>query len=209
MNEAIRMQISAFVDGELPDSEADLLLRRLSQDAEMRREAADYLEVGRIMRGESAVRGIERLRERILAGIDDKAVEDGHKAPDSESGSALRPLIGIAVAASVALVAIFGLQMTPGVDDAAPGASAVAGAADDSAYATPKPLDEQILQYVESHGAASSELGANGMKTRLTTLRRSEEVTADESEVEGLPIDEQAEDEVENGESADDSQTRP
>jgi negative regulator of sigma E activity len=26
MNEAIKMQISAFVDGELPDSEADLLL---------------------------------------------------------------------------------------------------------------------------------------------------------------------------------------
>ena len=67
MNEAIRMQISAFVDGELPDSEADLLLRRLSQDAEMRREAADYLEIGRIMRGEPAVRGIERLRQHISA----------------------------------------------------------------------------------------------------------------------------------------------
>ena len=207
MNEAIRMQISAFVDGELPDSEADLLLRRLSQDAEMRREAADYLEIGRIMRGEPSVRGIERLREHILAGIDDKAVDDGHSAPDSESGNALRPLIGIAVAASVALVAIFGLQMTPGVDDAAPDAGTVAGSVEDSAYATPKPLDEQILHYVESHGAASSELGANGMKARLTTLRRSEEVAADDADT--LPVDEQAEDEVESGDSADDSLNRP
>jgi len=31
MNEAIRMQVSAFVDGELPENEADLLVRRLSQ----------------------------------------------------------------------------------------------------------------------------------------------------------------------------------
>ena len=74
MNEAIKMQISAFVDGELPDSEADLLLRRMSQYAELRRVAADYLELGRVMRGESSVRNIERLRERIAAALDDKVV---------------------------------------------------------------------------------------------------------------------------------------
>ena len=32
MNEGIEMQISAFVDGELPENEAELLLRRMSQD---------------------------------------------------------------------------------------------------------------------------------------------------------------------------------
>ena len=74
MNEAIKMQISAFVDGELPDSEADLLLRRMSQDAELRRVAADYLDLGRVMRNESSVRNVERLRERIAAAIDDKVV---------------------------------------------------------------------------------------------------------------------------------------
>jgi len=36
MNEAIKMQLSAFVDGELPENESELLLRRLSQDAELR-----------------------------------------------------------------------------------------------------------------------------------------------------------------------------
>ena len=59
------MQISAFVDGELPDAEADLLLRRMGQDAELRRQAAEYLEIGRAMRGEGVVPGIERLQERI------------------------------------------------------------------------------------------------------------------------------------------------
>ncbi len=180
MNEAIKMQISAFVDGELPDSEADLLLRRMSQDAELRRVAADYLELGRVMRGESSVRNIERLRERIAAALDDKVVEQDEVGPDLESGKALRPLVGVAVAASVALIAIFGLQMTPGVDTQAPATDTVAGAAEDTSYSTPKPLDLQILQYVERHGAVTSELGDNGMRARLTTLRRSEEVSVED-----------------------------
>jgi hypothetical protein len=200
MNEAIKMQISAFVDGELPDSEADLLLRRMSQDAELRRIAADYLELGRIMRGEASVRHVERLRERIAAALDDKVIEQHESGPDLESGKALRPLVGIAVAASVALVAIFGLQMTPGVDTQAPGGDTVAETVEDSSYSTPKPLDRQILQYVERHGAASSELGDNGMRTRLTTLRRSEEVL----------VEDQTDDEADSEESpANDSPTQP
>ena len=200
MNEAIKMQISAFVDGELPDSEADLLLRRMTQDTELRRVAADYLELGRVMRGEASVRNIERLRERIAAAIDDKVIERDEAGPDLESGKALRPLVGIAVAASVALIAIFGLQMTPGVDTQAPSADTVAESVEDSGYSTPKPLDQQILQYVERHGAASTELGANGMRARLTTLRRSEEVSVEEA----------TDDEAENEESpVNDSPTQP
>jgi hypothetical protein len=200
MNEAIKMQISAFVDGELPDSEADLLLRRMSQDAELRHVAADYLEFGRVMRGEASVRNIERLRQRIVAAIDDKVIEQDEAGPDLESGKALRPLVGIAVAASVALIAIFGLQMTPGVDTQAPSTDTIADTVEDSSYSTPKPLDQQILQYVERHGAASSELGDNGMRTRLTTLRRSEEVL----------VEDQTDDEADSEESpANESPTQP
>ena len=116
MNDAIRMQISAYVDGELPDSEAGLLLRRMSQDPELRREAAEFLELGRIMRGEGSAPGVERLRERIAAAIDGRPEDDGELSPDTQKGSALRPLVGVAVAASVALIALFGLQLAPGVD---------------------------------------------------------------------------------------------
>ena len=70
MNDAIKMQISAFVDGELPDAEADLLLRRMSQDATLRKQAAEYLEIGRAMRGEAAAPGVDRLQERIAAALD-------------------------------------------------------------------------------------------------------------------------------------------
>jgi negative regulator of sigma E activity len=99
MNDAIRMQISAFVDGELPDAEADLLLRRMSQDAELRHKAAEYLEIGRALRGESNVKGIDRLLERIASEIDDKPLVDDVVKPESVPARAMRPLVGVAVAA--------------------------------------------------------------------------------------------------------------
>jgi len=183
MNDAIRMQISAFVDGELPDAEADLLLRRISQDAELRRQASEYLEIGRAMRGEPGVAGIEHLQERIAAAIDDRPVEAGDAVAALKSGRAIKPLVGIAVAASVALVALFVLQLSPGVDGTVdPADETVAEAPADAGYTVPQPVDEQLRQYYLSHGASSSELGANGMNARLVTLRLSEETLDEEDE---------------------------
>ncbi len=196
MNEAIRTQISAFVDGELPDSEADLLLRRMSQDAELRRAAAEFLELGRAIRGETSVPGIEVLRARIAAALDHKAHAAEAVAPDAPSGKALRPLLGIAVAASVALVALFGLQLTPGVGTGGPVEENVADVAPDPGYTVPRQVDEQLRQYYLSHGASSSELGANGMNARLVTLRLSEETLVEEEDEEEPVTDEQATDET-------------
>ncbi len=182
MNDAIRMQISAFVDGELPDAEADLLLRRMGQDAELRRKAAEYLEIGRVMRGEQSIAGISRLQERIAAGIDDRPFDGGETIAEPATGRSMRPLIGVAVAASVALIALFGLQLTPGVDGTAEPVNNVAEVAEDSSYTVPQPIDEQLRQYYLSHGASSSELGANGINARLVTLRLTEEGLADDEE---------------------------
>ena len=184
MNEAIRMQISAYVDGELPDSEAELLLRRLSQDAELRREAAEFLELGRALRGEASVPGIERLRERVAAALDDKAVEDDKTPAEAPPGRSLKPLVGVAVAASVALVALVGLQFTQGIGQGEVVDSTVAETEADPGYTVPEQIDEQLRQYYLSHGDSSSELGANGMNTRFVSLRISEEALVDEDESE-------------------------
>ena len=202
MNDAIRMQISAFVDGELPDAEADLLLRRMGQDAELRRKVAEYLEIGRALRGERSVPGIDRLQERIAAEIDDKPLDDDVVVPETKSGSAIRPLIGVAVAASVALIAIFGLQMTPGIDEKLAGDNTVAEVAEvveDPGYTVPQQVDEQLRQYYLSHGASSSELGANGMNARLVSLRLSDEALSEEDAVDSDEADD----------SADESPTQP
>lgn len=182
MNDQIRMQISAFVDGELPDAEADLLLRRMGQDAELRRKAAEYLEIGRAMRGEASVRGIERLQERVAAGINDEPLAEEEAPAEVSKGRSMRPLVGVAVAASVALIAIFGLQVTPGVDstNGIENDAAVAEVVEDPGYTVPQPADEQLRQFYLSHGASSTELGANGMNARLVTLRLSEEPLPEE-----------------------------
>ncbi len=62
MNDAIRMQLSAFVDGELPENEAELLLRRMSQDVELLQEVAEYLAIVRLMRAEEGLAGADRLQ---------------------------------------------------------------------------------------------------------------------------------------------------
>jgi negative regulator of sigma E activity len=187
------MQISAFVDGELPDSEADLLLRRMSQDAELRREAAEYLELGRALRGEASVRGVEKLRERITAALDDKAFEEVMDEPEAPTGRALRPLLGVAVAASVALVALFGLQLTPGVDGTGAVDANVADVTENPGYTVPRQIDDDLRQYYLSHGASSSELGANGVNARLVTLRLSEEALVDEEPEEDSEEDSETE----------------
>ena len=193
MNDAIRMQISAFVDGELPDAEADLLLRRMSQDAELRQKAAEYLEIGRALRGESNVKGIDRLLERIASEIDDKPLIDDVVKPESVPARAMRPLVGVAVAASVAMIAIFGIQITPGIDDEVTSESAVvAESAEDPGYTVPQQIDDQLRQYYLSHGASSSELGANGMNARLVTLRLSEERLSEEEVEDSNEADESA-----------------
>jgi len=196
MNDAIRMQISAFVDGELPDAEADLLLRRMSQDADLRKQVAEFLEIGRAMRGEPGVPGVERLQDRISAALDDKPLADDEVVPEAPAGRSMRPWLGAAVAASVALLAIIGLQFSPGIDGSneVEPERAVADVDEDAGITVPVP-DDELRQYVLSHGASSSELGANGLNTRLVTLRLSEEALAEE-ETEEDTVDEEATDEI-------------
>ncbi len=190
MNDAIRMQISAFVDGELPDNEADLLLRRMGQDAELRQKVADYLAIGRIMRGEASVPGVDRIHERVSAVLEDKPFENQQDSTEPPRSRAIRPLAGIAVAASVALLAIFGLQQMSGVVDPEGPATDrnIADTAPETTYTAPDFADDQLREYYLSHGATTTENGANGMNSRLVTLRLREEVldgpTVDEKEAE-------------------------
>lgn len=177
MNDAIRMQISAFVDGELPDNEADLLLRRMGQDAELRQLVAEYLAIGRSLRGEASLPGVDRIHERVAAAIDDKPLDTVEQVEAVPANRSVRPLAGVAVAAAVAVLAIFGLQQTTsinGIDSVSPGTSPADTGAN-TAY-TAEGISDQLRQYYLSHGATTTANGANGMNARLVTLRFSEEV---------------------------------
>lgn len=172
MNDAIRMQISAFVDGELPSNEAEMLLRRMSHDAELRQQVADYLETGRMIRGERSIAGMGRLRERIAAAVDEKPLQEGPGDAEHAAPRYVRPLAGVAIAATVALAAIFGLQQTILSSDQAGIADsdnvAAAGVAEET-YTVPP--DDMLLQYRMSHGATTLDIGATDISARLVSLQ--------------------------------------
>ena len=144
MNDGIKMQISAFVDGELPQNEAELLLRRLCQDAELREQAAEYLAMGRVIRGERYIAGLSTLRERISASLDDTSLHEEFDVVDTARPRFGRPLAGVAIAATVALAALLGLQQMTGVQELDP-AVPVDAVADstDAAYTVPGQEDEE------------------------------------------------------------------
>jgi len=180
MNDGIRMQISAFVDGELPENEAELLLRRMSQDAELRQEVAEYMAMGRLIRCEPGLASADRLHERIAAAIDDRPADAGDSTSVATASRAIRPLAGAAIAATVALVAIFALQQTTGVDEL-PGESPLPVA--NESVPNVDAQQERQRQYFLNHAETSSQFGANGMNSRVVTLRFSEDVTLELEEV--------------------------
>ncbi len=184
MNEAIKTQISAYVDGELPQNEAELLLRRMCQDRDLRQQAAEYLALGRAMRGERAVTGTAALRSRISAALDDQSLQqEDFVAVEAQRSRFLRPLTGVAIAATVAVAAIFGLQQMAAVPGGDPATSTeVVAEATDAAYTVPDQADDPLRDYYLRHSASSSEFGANSINTRLVTLQLYEDVTLDDED---------------------------
>ena len=176
MNDAIKMQISAFVDGELPQNEAELLLRRLCQDRELRQQAAEYMSVGRIMRGERTIVGMAQLRQRIAAELDDKDFELEPPAAAAAPARLVRPIAGFAIAATVAVAALLGLQQMSGTTDVSePVTSAVAEAVDTS-YTVPQAEEDPLRDYYLRHSASASYLGADSFNARLVDFQVREDL---------------------------------
>ena len=175
MNDALEMQISAFIDGELPENESELLVRRLSQDAAMRQQVSRYLEMGRLMRQDREVPGMGQLRGSIAAALGDE-LEQPHDEPKVVGSRLMTPTTGVAVAATVAAVALLGLSQLQGPGDPL---LQRAVAIDDGPAAYTEPAVDQVLadqpnemlmQYYLSHGDSTSGLGPNGILTQVVTL---------------------------------------
>jgi negative regulator of sigma E activity len=139
--------LSALLDGELPPEQTGFLLKRVQRDAELRGALQRYQLIGDTLRGERA-----RLRPdfmlRVSAAV---AAEPPLPAPERRAaagsrGAALRwlkPVAGLAVAATVASVAVVVMQREPvGQAPAAlvAATSPVAGPPVPVAVAPPAPL---------------------------------------------------------------------
>lgn len=171
------MQISAFVDGELPENEAELLMRRLNQDVAMRQQVAQYLAIGRCVRRDVDLPGMNALRGRIAAAMGEESFPAQH-SQSTENPRFLKPTIGFAVAASVAVLAVVGLRqsVTPEGDGAAPPVAVVESIQAPAITQAPASsvdaavVSEELREMYRRHNASSADFGASGIITRLVTL---------------------------------------
>src|SRR5579863_6002090 len=110
MSEQIREQVSAFLDGELPDSETELLLKRLTRDGELRESFGRYALIGESIRGTSRGLLTKGFAGRVNMAIDGEPVAAVGQVHESRAPRWWRPFAGAAVAAGVAAVAVVALQ---------------------------------------------------------------------------------------------------
>ena len=170
----VEKKLSAFVDGELPENESELLLRRLSQDTALRGQVARYLAIGRLIRQDVEVPGMDGLRNRIAVALGDDAALLRQEQPVVGS-KFMTPVTGVAVAATVAALALVGLSQL----DATIGPDLDSAVAIDMAPSYTEPTvqeeldnqpDAQSLEYFRRHVDSSSDLGTNGTLTRMVTF---------------------------------------
>lgn len=113
MSEDIREQLSALMDGELGRDERAFLLRRLEHDAELRSLWSSM----HLMRDVIVHRpggAPLNLADRVMQTL---AEEDRQTAPLSQSASrGWRPWLGAALAASVALMAVFAMAPNSSIE---------------------------------------------------------------------------------------------
>jgi sigma-E factor negative regulatory protein RseA len=110
MSEQIREQVSAFLDGELPASETELLLKRLTRDAELRESFGRYGLIGEAMRAQAPGTLSRGFAARVNGAIDGEPVVVLSTAAQARAPRWWRPIAGAAVAAGVAAVAVVALQ---------------------------------------------------------------------------------------------------
>jgi len=115
MSDILNEQLSALLDGELPPEETTLLLKRIAREAELTSRLRRYRMCGDVLRGER-VQARADFAMRVSAAI---AAEPPLPAPRHAARGNLhiarwvRPLAGLAVAASVATVAVLVLRQGP------------------------------------------------------------------------------------------------
>src|ERR1700675_1802946 len=109
MGKQIREQVSAFLDGELPDSETELLLKRLTRDVLLRKSLCLYALLGEALRDAGSDRVTKDFAAGVNLAIDGEPVQVPH-ARGTRTTNWWRPLAGVSVAAGVATLAIVALQ---------------------------------------------------------------------------------------------------
>jgi negative regulator of sigma E activity len=109
MTQTIEEQISAFCDGELPDEELELLLRRLERTEAHCATLARYSLIGELVRGEVIDQRLTGLRSNVMEAVAENPETQGQFVGRRLRQIGARVVPGIAgggIAAAVAILAL-------------------------------------------------------------------------------------------------------
>ncbi len=130
-NEAFNAQLSALIDNELRKDEALFLTRRLVNDPDAAMQLGRYVMIGDAIRRQLPEVMDTRLVERVRAALEaEPALEAAPASSAATMRRILRPLAGLGVAASVAMVGVvYWAGQSSGPTQQQPQALVAAGAA--------------------------------------------------------------------------------
>jgi sigma-E factor negative regulatory protein RseA len=200
MSEQIREQVSAFLDGELPTSETELLLKRLTRDPELRHSFGRYAFIGETLRGGSGASLSLTFAARVNRAIDGEPAAPQQPAARARPLRWWKPIAGTAVAAGVAAVAVVALQqraVAPGLPAAphimvqnarlitGPNKEALSYTVPAATAAPAMVAPARLTSYVFAHSKYSVGLGQNNL---LSTLLTEDEDTAESAAAAGANV---------------------
>ncbi len=144
MKDKLHEQLSALVDDELAEAEQDLLTRRIGTDPELHRRLVRYQVISDALRNQLPDRIDPAFSARVQAAVSKEAVQTADIPARRRLARLLKPVAGVAMAASVAVVAVLSLQ-SDREETAAPPAVASAPSSTDyiRADSTPEPAIRQ------------------------------------------------------------------
>jgi sigma-E factor negative regulatory protein RseA len=203
MTEEINDQISAFVDDELSEQECAFLVRRFDHDPTVRGKALRYTMIGSALRSELLQPDPAVLRRRIAGAIDGAPLPVVRVAGGRWTTRLAKPLLGVGIAASVALGAIVGLRFVndarigtgSGLDPAQATAQSSAPA---PSYVVPLEVSNttvvtpphRLTNYLVRHSEYAS--GLSRTSVRSNVVGAAEEAARESSVLEEPRVDAQA-----------------
>ena len=183
MTDAVNEQLSTCLDGELPEAELDLLLKRLERDSELRDSLGRYTVIGEALRNTRPVVASRSFADKVMAAVEQEpaAARRGGIRISPILSRSLRPVAGIGIAATVAALAILSVSQT-GVESSGPIAAnetavaptaIVAQSSDEAAsYIVPTSTTQsafvpatRLTNYVVAHSEYSSPLARRSVLT--------------------------------------------
>lgn len=170
MSEQIREQMSALLDGELPVAEQRLLLERLGRDAGLRARLSRYQLISDAAHQTLPPHVDLALVDRVMTALDE---QPAYRPPAAWAARAAKPLVGLAVAASVAVVAVLAVQQVRAPGPGAPvlqvatnppvSAVVLPGGGDAQLAGASQPGNERLNEYLVNHSEYAASGGLPGI----------------------------------------------